>query len=126
MNTQLIALVKLTPKIEFYEAVKETLLNIIPKALKNSGCKNLNLYEEKEKTVGGIIIPDSVKQDDTKRAIVESVGPGLYTQNGAAIPMTVSVGDEVIIPPYHQGQSIKMNGKEYILLRESEILMVIK
>ena len=86
----------------------------------------LSEIEEKEKTVGGIIIPDSVKQDDVKKAIVESVGPGLYTQNGTPIPMTVSVGDEVIIPPYHQGQNVKINGKEYILLRESEILMVVK
>ena len=40
--------------------------------------------------------------------------------------MNVSVGDEVILPPYHQGQEIKLNGKTYILLRESEILMVIQ
>jgi len=86
----------------------------------------LSVTEEKEKTIGGIIIPDSAKQDDVKTAIVESVGPGLYTQNGTAIPMTVSVGDEVIIPPYNQGQTVKMNGKEYLLLRESEILMIIK
>lgn len=82
--------------------------------------------ETKEETLGGIIIPDSAKQEDVKRAIVESVGPGIYTQNGVMIPMNVSVGDEVILPPYHQGQEIKFGGKKYILLRESEILMVIK
>lgn len=82
--------------------------------------------EVKEETVGGIIIPDSVRQEDVKRAIVESVGPGIYTQNGVLIPMNVSVGDEVILPPYHQGQEIKIGGKKYTLLRESEILMVIK
>mgnify|MGYP003343290265 CR=1 FL=1 len=82
--------------------------------------------KEETKTASGIIIPDSAKSEDVKRARVEAVGDGLYTQSGVAIPMSVKVGDEVIIPPYHQGQSIKMNGKEYILLRESEILMVIK
>lgn len=82
--------------------------------------------EVKEESVGGIIIPDSVRQEDVKRAIVESVGPGIYTQNGVLIPMNVSVGDEVILPPYHQGQEIKIGGKKYTLLRESEILMVIK
>jgi co-chaperonin GroES (HSP10) len=40
--------------------------------------------------------------------------------------MNVSVGDEVILPPYHQGQEVKLNGEKYLLLRESEILMVIK
>ena len=82
--------------------------------------------ETKEETIGGIIIPDSVRQEDIKRAIVESVGPGLYTNNGELIPMTVKVGSEVILPPYHQGQEIKLGGKKYILLRESEILMIIK
>jgi len=79
-----------------------------------------------ETTAGGIIIPDSVKQEDIKRAIVESIGPGIYTQNGVLIPMNVNVGDEVIIPPYHQGQEIKIGGKKYLLMRESEILMIVK
>lgn len=86
----------------------------------------LSVFEQKEKTQGGIIIPDSVKKDDVKRATVEAVGPGLYTQNGTLIPMTVQEGDEVIIPPYHQGHEVKIDGNEYILLRESDILMVSK
>jgi co-chaperonin GroES (HSP10) len=40
--------------------------------------------------------------------------------------MSVNVGDEVILPPYHQGVEIKIGGNKYILLRESEILMVIQ
>jgi len=40
--------------------------------------------------------------------------------------MSVKVGDEVILPPYHQGQEVKIAGKKYTLLRESEILMNIK
>jgi chaperonin GroES len=86
----------------------------------------LTEIETKEETVGGIIIPDSVRQEDVKRAIVESVGPGIYTQSGTLIPMSVKVGDEVILPPYHQGQEIKIGGKKYTLLRESEILMIIQ
>lgn len=82
--------------------------------------------EKKEKTAGGIIIPDTVSKDDVKTAKVVSVGPGIFTQNGVLIPMNVSPGDEVIMPPYHQGTEIKMNNEKYILLRESEILMVIK
>ena len=81
---------------------------------------------EPQTTASGIIIPDSAKTEDVKRAKVESVGPGIYTQSGVAIPMSVEVGDEVILPPYHQGVEIKINGNKYILLRESEILMVVK
>ena len=81
---------------------------------------------EAQTTASGIIIPDSAKTEDVKRAIVESIGPGIYTQSGTLIPMNVKVGDEVILPPYHQGVEIKVGGKKYILLRESEILMVIQ
>ena len=84
------------------------------------------LEPEVTQTAGGIIIPDSVRNEDVKRAKVESVGPGIYTQSGVLIPMTVKEGDEVILPPYHQGQEVKINGEKYTLLRESEILMVLK
>jgi chaperonin GroES len=86
----------------------------------------LSEIEVQEQKIGGIIIPDSVKLEDVKRATVESVGPGIYTQSGTLIPMNVEVGDEVILPPYHQGQEVKLGGKKYLLLRESEILMVLK
>ncbi len=84
------------------------------------------LEVEASKTAGGIIIPDSAKSEDVKRAKVEAVGDGLYTQSGVSIPMTVKVGDEVILPPYHQGVEIKVGGNKYLLLRESELLMVIR
>jgi len=84
------------------------------------------LEPEVTQTAGGIIIPDSVRNEDVKRATVESVGPGIYTQSGTLIPMNVEPGDEVILPPYHQGVEIKIGGNKYILLRESEILMIVK
>lgn len=84
------------------------------------------LDKEAEKTIGGIIIPDSVRQEDVKRAKVEAVGDGLFTQAGVPIPMSLKVGDEVILPGYHQGQEVKIGGTKYILIRESEILMVIR
>jgi chaperonin GroES len=84
------------------------------------------LEAEASKTAGGIIIPDSAKSEDVKRARVDAVGDGLFTQSGVAIPMSVKVGDEVILPPYHQGVEIKVGGNKYILLRESELLMVIR
>jgi chaperonin GroES len=85
------------------------------------------LEAKQEQTAAfGIIIPDSAKSEDVKRARVEAVGDGLFTQSGVAIPMSVKVGDEVILPPYHQGQEIKVGGNKYLLLRESELLMVIR
>jgi chaperonin GroES len=84
------------------------------------------LEGEASQTAGGIIIPDSAKSEDVKRARVDAVGDGLFTQAGVSIPMSVKVGDEVILPPYHQGVELKVGGNKYILLRESELLMVIR
>ncbi len=82
--------------------------------------------EKETTTASGIIIPDSAKTEDIKRAKVESVGEGLFTQAGVPIPMTLKPGDEVILPPYHQGQEVKIGGKKYLIMRESEVLMVIR
>ena len=82
--------------------------------------------KEETMTASGIIIPETAKSEDVKRARVEAVGDGLFTQAGVAIPMSVKVGDEVILPPYHQGQEVKVGGNKYLLLRESELLMVIR
>jgi len=81
---------------------------------------------EEKKTGSGIFIPETAATEDVKYTTVVAVGDGLYTQSGIAIPMTVKVGDKVVVPPYHQGQDIKMNGKSYLILRESELLMVIR
>ena len=76
--------------------------------------------QQSDRTAGGIIIPDSAKLEDVKRAEVIKVGPGIYTQNGTLIPMSVKEGDEVILPPYHQGQEVKINGEKYTLLSLQE------
>jgi co-chaperonin GroES (HSP10) len=55
---------------------------------------------------------------------VVAIGSGIYTASGTLIPMSVSVNDIVMIPPYHQGTEVKLNGKKYLLMRESEILMI--
>lgn len=80
---------------------------------------------EEEKVVSGIFIPDSANVDDVKLADVIAVGPGLYSQTGTHIPMSVKEGDVVAMPPYHQGNEVKLNGDTYIVLRESDLLMVI-
>jgi chaperonin GroES len=87
------------------------------------------LFEEQkeaETSAGGIILPDSIRTEDVRVVKVVAVGPGIYTQSGTLIPMKVEEGDQVIIPPYHNGTEIKLEGKKYMLVRESELLMVIR
>jgi len=81
--------------------------------------------KEDKRTASGIIIPETATADDVKMGVVIAVGEGLYTQNGVLIPMSVKAGDEVILPPYGQGQSVKQNSEEYVLYRESELLGVL-
>lgn len=78
-----------------------------------------------ENVISGIFIPESANIEDVKLADVVSVGAGLFTQNGVSIPMSVKEGDVVALPPYHQGNEVKLNGETYLVLRESDLLMVI-
>jgi len=81
--------------------------------------------EQTENVVSGIFIPDSASIEDVKLANVIAVGPGLFSQSGTPIPMSIKEGDVVAIPPYHQGNEVKLNGETYLVLRESDVLMVI-
>jgi len=82
--------------------------------------------EVQTKTAGGIIIPDTAKADDTKIGTVVSIGPGIYTNDGVLIPMSVKVGDKVMMPQIGTAQTVKLENKEYYLFREQELLMIIK
>jgi chaperonin GroES len=78
------------------------------------------------KTAGGIIIPETAQTEDTKIGVVVSVGNGVYTNDGVLIPMSVKVGDKVMMPQIGTAQTVKLEDKEYYLFREQELLMVIK
>jgi chaperonin GroES len=82
--------------------------------------------EVQTKTAGGIIIPETAKSEDTKIGTVVSVGPGIYTNDGVLIPMSVKVGDKVLMPFAGTAQIVKLENKEYYLFREQELLMIIK
>ena len=82
--------------------------------------------KEEKKTASGIIIPETATADDVKMGKVLAIGEGLYTQNGSLIPMSVKVGDEVVLPPYGQGQEIKVGKEKYMLYREQELLAVLQ
>jgi chaperonin GroES len=91
------------------------------------GDKVLVEIEKVEKTVGGIILPETAQFGDNKVGKVVSVGAGIYTNNGVRIPMQVEVGDKVLLPHNsYDTQKVKFNNTEYVLLREGELLMVIR
>jgi chaperonin GroES len=73
-----------------------------------------------EKTAGGIVLPDTAKEKPQKGRVV-SVGPGKLLEDGSRSPVAVSKGDEVIFGKY-SGSDVKVNGNEYKIMRESDIL----
>jgi chaperonin GroES len=80
--------------------------------------------EEKETKKGGIIIPDSAKERPVEGEIV-STGPGKVGDDGKLIPMTLKKGDRVLYGKY-AGTEIKLNGDEFLLMREDDVLMLIE
>jgi len=80
--------------------------------------------DEKDQKKGGIIIPDTAKEKPQEGKVV-SVGPGKKTDEGKLIPMNVKKGDKVLLPKYG-GTEVKIDGVEYQIVREEDILAVIE
>jgi chaperonin GroES len=80
--------------------------------------------ESESVTAGGIVLPDSAK-DKPARGKVLSVGDGRLSKTGARIPLQVKVGDRVLFSSY-AGDTFKMGDDEFVLMREEDILAVIK
>ncbi len=81
----------------------------------------VEVVEEDEVTVSGIVLPDSAKEKP-QRGRVLAVGAGRW-EDGNRIPLEVSEGDEVLYSKYG-GTEVKVDGSEYLILRESDILAV--
>lgn len=79
--------------------------------------------EAEEKTKGGIILPDTAKEKPIEGTIV-AVGPG-KVEEGKTIQMSVKVGDTVLYGKYG-GTEITVDGKEYLIMRESDIYGIVK
>ncbi len=75
--------------------------------------------EETEKTVGGIIIPDTAKEKPQQGRVI-AVGEGKILENGTRKPLDVKVGDHILFGKY-SGSEIKIDDKEYLIMREDEI-----
>lgn len=79
--------------------------------------------EEDNKTVGGIIIPDAAKEKPSKGKVV-AVGEGVITDQGSRISPDVKVGDTVIFGRWG-GNDVKLNGKDFIIIKTEDILGVL-
>jgi chaperonin GroES len=80
--------------------------------------------EEEEKTAGGIIIPDTAKEKPHQGRIV-AVGKGRKMEDGTVKPLDVKAGDRVLFEKY-AGTAVKLDGEEYMIMREEELLAVIE
>jgi len=79
--------------------------------------------EEGEQKVGGIIIPDSAKEKPMQGKVV-AVGNGKVKDDGTRIALDVKAGDHILFGKY-SGQEIKLDGEEYLIMREDEVLAVL-
>ena len=79
--------------------------------------------EEGEQKVGGIIIPDSAKEKPQQGKVV-AVGNGKVKDDGGRIALDVKAGDLILFGKY-SGQEIKLDGEDYIIMREEEVLGVV-
>jgi chaperonin GroES len=79
--------------------------------------------DEQEQVRGGIIIPDTAKEKPQEAEVI-AVGPGKLDDDGKRLPVDVKVGDKVLVGKY-SGSDIKIDGEDYVILREDEILAVV-
>jgi chaperonin GroES len=80
--------------------------------------------EEETRTAGGIFIPETAKEKPQRGEIV-AVGNGKKTEDGKVLPLDVKVGDKVLFGKY-AGTDVKVDGDDYLMMREDDILAVIE
>jgi chaperonin GroES len=79
--------------------------------------------DAEEKTTGGIIIPDTAKEKPQEGRVV-AIGPGGRDENGKLIPIDVKVGDRILFGKW-SGTEVKIDGVEYLIMKESDIMGVL-
>ncbi|RMF36161.1 MAG: co-chaperone GroES [Chloroflexi bacterium] len=80
--------------------------------------------EQEEVTASGIVIPETAKEKPQQGKVL-AVGPGKKDEQGKRIPMDVKVGEHVLFAKY-AGTKVKLNGTEYLILREDDVLAIIE
>ena len=79
---------------------------------------------EEEKTKGGIIIPDTAKEKPMEGEVV-AVGPGARDEKGALVPLDVKAGDRILFGKW-SGTEVKLDGVEYLIMKESDIMGILE
>ena len=83
----------------------------------------IKVLDSEEKTAGGIIIPDTAKEKPQEGEVM-AVGPGTKNEDGKISTMDVKVGDQILFGKW-SGTEVKIGGKEYSIMKESDIMGVI-
>lgn len=81
--------------------------------------------KEEEKTKSGIFLPDTAQKEKPEQGLVIAVGQGKKTDDGKIVPVSVKAGDKVLFTKYGPNE-IKIDGKEYLIAREEDILAIIE
>ena len=80
--------------------------------------------EQEEKTAGGIIIPDTAKEKPQQGEVI-AVGPGGRDESGRVTPLDVKAGDRILFGKW-SGTEVKIDGQEYLIMKESDIMGVLE
>ena len=84
----------------------------------------VKVLTREEKTKGGIVLPDTAKEKPTEGEVM-AIGTGKVLENGQKLPLEVKVGDRVIFSKY-AGTEVKVNGEEYVIFSERDVLAIIE
>ena len=83
----------------------------------------IEVLEAKEKTKGGIVLPDTAKEKPQEGKVV-AVGKGKTTDEGKLVPLEVKVGDRILYGKY-SGAEVNIDEKEYLIIKEEDILAIV-
>ena len=84
----------------------------------------VKVVNHEEKTKGGIVLPDTAKEKPTEGEVI-AVGTGTVLENGQKLPLEVKVGDRIIFSKY-AGTEVKLDGDEYVIFSERDVLAIIE
>ncbi len=80
--------------------------------------------ESDERTAGGIIIPDTAKEKPQEGEVI-AVGPGARDESGKLVPLDLKAGDRILFGKW-SGNEVKIDGQEYLIMKESDVMGVIE
>ncbi|MDB5455899.1 MAG: chaperonin Cpn10 [Caulobacter sp.] len=80
--------------------------------------------EEEQKTKGGIIIPDTVKEKPQEGTVI-AVGPGARNDKGDVVPLDVKAGDTILFGKW-SGSEVKVDGEDLLIMKESDVLGIVE